>query len=99
MSSATTADRQRLVALDGDLDCSSASELRSSLRSIIDGGGVTELVIDASEVTFVDSTALGVLFGAHCRMQVAGGRLRVVNPSVAMDRVLRVTGLAYWLTD
>lgn len=98
MTSPTTAGPD-LLRFEGELDASVASEMRGLLRRIVDSGQVEELAIDMSAVTFIDSTALGVLFGAHCRFASAGGRLRVVDPSPTVERVLRVTGLSYWLHE
>jgi anti-sigma B factor antagonist len=81
------------LVLAGEVDVATSSELRSTLRSLIDEDPARTLTVDVSGVTFIDSTALGVLFGAHCRLQRRGGRISLVDPSPVIRRVLLATGL------
>ncbi len=55
--------------------------------------GVDRLVVDLSGVTFIDSTALGVLIGGVRRVRDAGGAMTLVVTSRAVERVLSITGL------
>lgn len=89
-------DRPRAgVALlhpSGDLDAYTAPGLRSDLH------GATEaesrlVVVDLTDVTFIDSAGLGALVGAHRRMRESGGRLRIVRPSPLVARAFELTGL------
>jgi anti-sigma B factor antagonist len=76
----------------GDADLRSASELRERLRTAIDGGA-TVLVLDMSETTLVDSTALGVLLGAMKRLREHDGQIRLVVPRAEIRRVFEITML------
>jgi anti-sigma B factor antagonist len=87
------ADHAPVVALHGEIDLSTSPLLRATLVSLIDGGA-RELTVDMSEVTFVDSTGLGVLVGALQLLQSHGGdglSVRGVGPVVR--RVFELTGL------
>ena len=53
--------------------------------------GVTSVVVDLSEVTFVDSMILGVLLGTMKRVRASGGQLRLVVPHVDVRRVFEIT--------
>jgi anti-anti-sigma factor len=83
-----------VLRLGGELDLYNAEELRDAL-----GGMVAEepryVVIDMTEVEFVDSTALGVLVEAHSRL---GGNLRLAAPQLETRRALQVSGLDRHLT-
>jgi len=50
------------------------------------------LVVDLAEVTFVDSTALGVLIEARSRMEDRS-RFRLAAPGLETRRALEVSGL------
>jgi anti-sigma B factor antagonist len=55
--------------------------------------GARHLVVDLAEVSFIDSTALGVLIGATKRLHSADGSFAVVCPSEKIGRVFEITGL------
>lgn len=55
--------------------------------------GVTRLVVDLTQTTFLDSSALGVLVGALKRVREKGGRLDIVRPSAGGRRIFEITNL------
>ena len=80
----------RLTAT-GEIDSSSAPLLREQLDLLLEDT-LTELTIDLSGVTFLDSAGLCVLAAAH-RRAGADVRLRVLASSRAVIRPLQITGL------
>lgn len=82
--------RSRQVRLLGELDASTADELRTVLESIAETRGDIEL--DCSELTFMDSSGLHVLLGA-ARELGTDGRLLVSNPTSTVRRLLSLTGV------
>lgn len=82
-----------VVVVHGEVDIRTAPELRDCLGQIIDDGA-SRVVLDLSDVEFVDSTALSVMVGAHKRLAKQGSPLSVVAGGDAVRRVLSVTGLA-----
>ena len=83
--------RTRLIHPTGDLDAYTAPGLRAELHEATGGDG--PVVVDLSDITFIDSAGLGVLVGAHRRMLEAGGRLRIVRPPTLVGRAFALTGL------
>ncbi len=81
----------RLLVM-GDLDVAGGARLDRALLDIDDAGRVVHL--DLSGVTFVDSTGLRSLLAASRRAQVDGRRLRLVNPSQVVRRLLDITATA-----
>jgi anti-sigma B factor antagonist len=76
----------------GELDVATAPELRSRLDSAIDRGPAV-VVADLLGVTFLDSTALGVLIGALKRCQATGRELRIVAAEPRILKIFEITGL------
>ncbi|MFD0141895.1 MULTISPECIES: STAS domain-containing protein [unclassified Streptomyces] len=74
-----------LVVLKGEVDHRGAAPLRAILASAAESG-VTDLVLDASRVTFCDSGLLGVLD----QWTLMGGRYRIDAPTPCVLRLLRV---------
>ena len=80
-----------VVSLAGELDLYNAEEVRSALLEAC-AGEPEVLVVDLGEVTFIDSTALGVLIEAHSRMADRKG-FRLAAPGIETRRALEVSGL------
>jgi anti-sigma B factor antagonist len=85
-----------VVALTGELDLYNAPALRDALREAA-GREPRRLVVDLSEVSFADSTALGAFVEA--RSALGGGRAFVLAaPGLEVRRALEVSGLARHFT-
>ena len=81
-----------VVAVAGEIDAHTAEQLRAQLHAVFTAG-CHRLIVDLSEVTFMDSTGLGVLIGALKRVREHDGSLHVVCPRPAVLKVLQITGL------
>lgn len=92
VSSERPADDLGVVVVGGEVDIFTAPQFKECLVELLDEG-VNRLVVDLSDVTFIDSTALGVLIGGVRRVHGAGGSMSLVVTSRPVERVLGVTGL------
>lgn len=81
-----------VVSVSGELDLFAAPELRSRLLDEVRDGR-REVVLDLSETTFMDSTALGVIIATLKALQERRGRLVLVNERASIDKTLAITGL------
>lgn len=81
-----------VVTVHGAIDFWNVGPLQEKLHDAR-RGGVDRLVLDLSDVAFVDSTGLGLLISRHNELATAGGWLRLVNPQPTVRRVLRMTML------
>lgn len=61
----------------------SVNELRTSLRSLVEGG-VRDLVVDLTDVRMVDSSGIGLLISAYNSLRKVGGRLEVIHASAEL---------------
>ena len=78
-----------VVAFHGELTIKEAPQLRDSLLAAIRAGGHV-VVLDLSDVSFVDQSAMGVVVGARARLVRGGGDLRLAG---LQPKVARVVGL------
>jgi anti-sigma B factor antagonist len=81
-----------VVSVVGELDVATAPSLRDRLEEVIDHGAPT-VVVDLLGVSFIDSTALGVLIGALKRCEAAGTTLRIVVAEPRILKIFEITGL------
>lgn len=81
-----------VVSASGEIDVATAPPLRDRLQALSSSGKPT-VVVNLLGVTFLDSTALGVLVGALKRCREAGGNLPLVIDEPRILRVFEITGL------
>jgi anti-sigma B factor antagonist len=92
ISSRRLADGTFVVAASGEVDLYTAPELERALAEPLTEGA-TQLVVDLSEATFVDSTALHVFFCAARQLDREAGELIVVVPDPNVRKVFEITGV------
>jgi anti-sigma B factor antagonist len=78
--------------LHGSLDLATAPSLRAALIEAANEGK-HDIIVDLTELEFLDSTGLGALIGAHRRALENGGRVRLIVREGAIQRLLNITGL------
>ncbi|MGH9089447.1 MAG: STAS domain-containing protein [Acidimicrobiales bacterium] len=81
-----------VVSAAGEIDVATAPPLRDRLQALTASGKST-VVVDLLGVTFLDSTALGVLVGALKRCRESGGDLPLVITEPRILKVFEITGL------
>src|ERR687894_3208644 len=81
-----------VVAVTGEIDLFTAPEFKQRVAEPIDAG-CAHIVVDLTATTFIDSSSLGVLIGAHRRLKLRGGALTVVCDNEAIVKTFRITGL------
>ena len=80
------------IALEGELDYSSALILDDELRRA-ESCVHNVLVLDLSELRFMDSTGLGIIATSYRRMRRGGRRLIIASPTRAVRRIFQLTGM------
>ena len=78
--------------LRGSLDLATAPTVRAALSDAT-AKGTHHLIVDLTQLEFLDSTGLGVLIGAHRRATEGGGSLRLIVHDGPIARLLNITGL------
>lgn len=91
----TRIDNTHVVSLLGELDIATAEGLADWL---VDLPGST-VVVDLSELTFMDSSGITAMVQAHNRREEAGAELMLTRPHPIVRRALEVVGLAHWVTE
>lgn len=81
------------VKLSGELDEHTSAYVRTSLDGLTECGGIKRLYIDMSELSFMDSTGIGVLIGRYKRLKPRGVAIFLKSPTAAVDRVLGLSGI------
>jgi anti-sigma B factor antagonist len=90
--STTSRGTATVVSVGGEIDLGTAGELGDHLLTATRHAG-PDLVLDLTDVSFMDSTGLKVLLAAHKRVQLVGGHLALAAAGRSVRKVLTVTGL------
>ncbi|HEX3815454.1 MAG TPA: STAS domain-containing protein [Mycobacteriales bacterium] len=80
-----------VIYLSGELDMASAPQLRTVLQRLIDSGA-QRVILDAAELSFCDSTGLGVFVWVN-QMLPTDATLVLRNPTERLGQLLRTTHL------
>jgi stage II sporulation protein AA (anti-sigma F factor antagonist) len=81
-----------VVVLRGEIDMSSAPAIGVTVEARR-RAGCTELTLDLSDVTFMDSQGLNELIRAHKALVAAGGGLRLREPSRPVELAIQIAGI------
>jgi anti-sigma B factor antagonist len=90
-------DGIRVIAVRGELDLSTASDLEGPLDDAVSSGDASVL-IDLSDCEFIDSTGIAMIVRAWQRLDRAAdgdgsGRVVICSDNDQVRRVLEITGL------
>jgi len=95
----TLPESKNVLPLEGEIDLHVSPELRASLRAIIDDEKPKRLVVDLSQVPYIDSSGLAVLIGAMQSLELEGGvfllagaqeGVRMILESARLDQYFRL---------
>ena len=86
------------VMLDGELDQNSSQRVREELDDLIEDSRVKRLTLDMRNLTFMDSSGIGVIIGRYRTLAKRGGSVSVRHESPHIKRIMKLTGL-YTILD
>jgi anti-anti-sigma factor len=84
-----------LIELIGDIDAHLAARVRDILTLLATRD--TDVTVDVSRVSLIDTAGLGILATLYWRVMDAGGQLSLIGAAPSLRHILHVTDLAYLL--
>lgn len=81
-----------VIRVEGEIDVYNSQKLKQAIEDAFDPQP-EQIVIDMTAVTWLDSTALGVLVGMHKRCRAGGIHFALVITEARVERVFAVSGL------
>ncbi|MCR8642360.1 anti-sigma F factor antagonist [Paenibacillus sp. N1-5-1-14] len=85
--------RALIVRLKGELDHHTASAVKSRMEEAITKGDVKHLVLSLKDLSFMDSSGLGVILGRYKQITASGGKMVVCDTNAAVYRLFELSGL------
>lgn len=87
-------DRSTLhIYVDGELDIKNASELKELIDVDIEKKGVRTVILHLDDLTFIDSSGMGVILGRYKKLLPLGGKLKVYNAPIQLYKIMELSGL------
>lgn len=83
--------RTVVIAIEGELDLAKAPRLKWAIVELFEAG-YSQLVVDLSLTTFMDSTAIGVLIALNRSLDV-GSRLAIACAQPNVLRIFELSGM------
>lgn len=81
------------VVVAGELDHCSAPQIRQQLDDLLADESIIHLVLDMENLTFMDSSGIGVLLGRLRKLNARGGSLSVKRMRPSVEKLFRLSGL------
>lgn len=81
------------MLLCGELDENSAGYIREEMDKTLEKNNFSKVVIDLSELEFLDSTGIGVLIGRYKKLKDRNIPIYISNPSKHAEKIFKLTGL------
>ena len=84
-------DQTAVCRVSGELDAYTAPDLRDALEVEL-GGGNTWIIADLKQLSYFDSTGLGILVGTAKKCRQAGGDFAVAADRRNLLRIFQISG-------
>ncbi len=81
------------IKLVGEIDHHSAISVRTEIDGLIFDFRPQKVVLDLSEISFMDSSGLGLIMGRYALAKDFGGTLSLRAPTVAVMKILSLAGM------
>ena len=81
-----------VVEAVGELDLATVEPLRAEIKRVL-AGDADRVLLDLSRLEFIDSTGIRLLLEVHREASQRGDRLRMRRGSLAVQRVIELSGL------
>lgn len=92
-------DNKTLIAyLTGEIDHHTSSKIRDLLDINIQSQHPKLLILDFTNISFMDSSGIGLVMGRLKLMKYLEGSLKIINPSPQIKRVMNLAGFDRILT-
>ncbi len=81
------------LSLCGELDENSAGYVREVMDKQLFNTLCKQVILDLSELDFMDSTGIGVIIGRYKKMKERNIPIFISNPSSHVDKILKMTAI------
>ena len=81
------------VYLQGEIDHHSAAQMRTEIDKAVSFNMPSLLILDFSDVTFMDSSGIGLVMGRYKNLQKSGAKLNLMGLSGNNYKIMKLAGI------
>ncbi len=81
------------INLDGEIDHHTSTGIRSEIDKLYDSSRISNIIFNFENVTFMDSSGVGLLMGRFRNVTISGGRVALVRVPKEIDKILNISGI------
>ena len=81
------------IRLIGEMDQENVGNLRDKLIGIIKEKNVVNIVFNMKELTFMDSTGIGIIIGRYNQLKFRKGKVLLCSINKTLERIILLSGL------
>lgn len=82
-----------IAKLHGEIDHHRAPSIRKKIDAKAEALRPSELHLDFSGVSFMDSSGIGLIMGRYRQMLLTGGKLKVINIPQNLEKIIKLSGI------
>jgi len=82
-----------IISLQGELDEYSAGYTRKYLDKILNEMQYINVILDLSDLEFMDSTGIGVLIGRYKTLKQKNKPIYIANPNRTIEKIINMSGI------
>ena len=82
------------IQLEGEIDHHSAGKFREKIDMAFDPTDCRQIIFDFSNVTFMDSSGIGMIIGRYKNAKQRGGTVAISGMNSEIGRIFQISGLA-----
>lgn len=86
-------DGKMICRLSGEIDHHSSRGIRDSIDKLIISNRPKILILDLSDIAFMDSSGLGLVLGRYRKMKETGGEMFLCNTNDRTLKILKMAGV------
>lgn len=86
-------DEVLTVWLTGEIDHNSASKIRKAIDSKVSATRPKTLELNFAQVSFMDSSGIGLIMGRYRSVGLVGGNLRVTQMPQNLSKIVELSGI------
>ncbi len=85
--------RALLVKVNGELDHHIAAKIKEEVDNKMRSSNAINIIFDFSELTFMDSSGIGVIMGRYKKTRTLGGRVIACGVNAQILRIMEMSGI------